>query len=232
MKRIAIIPSGGKGKRVGNTTPKQYINVCGKEVIAYTLETFNSSPLIDEIIIPAEKKYFNLLKNIKTKYSLHKITKIIEGGNERQDSVFNALSSINTSASEDNLQIIIHDAARPLLSKEILARAIFESETSDNVAVALKSKDTLCYGFNNKIDSYVDRTNLFQIQTPQIFRYKTLMKSFDYAKKTNFNATDDTSIVKHFGKLVHIVEGSTLNFKITDKNDLELFKFIIENQNK
>ena len=109
---FAIIPAGGKGKRSGTETPKQYLEFHGKELIVYTLEVFQKNNLVDEIIISAEPTYFSLLEEIKKKYNLTKISNIVEGGEERQDSVYNALKSIK--ANDDDL-IAVHDAARPLL---------------------------------------------------------------------------------------------------------------------
>ncbi len=114
MKTFAIIPAGGKGKRGGTETPKQYLKFHDKELIAYTLDVFQNNNLIDEIIISAKSDFFSLLNEIKEKYNLTKISQIVEGGEERQDSVYNALKSINA---DDNDLIAVHDAARPCFLK-------------------------------------------------------------------------------------------------------------------
>lgn len=95
MSNVAIIPSAGSGSRFNSPIPKQYVKVLGKEIIVYTLEIFQNCDNIDEIIIPADKNYFNLLFELKEKYNFTKVTKIIEGGKERQDSVYNGLISKN-----------------------------------------------------------------------------------------------------------------------------------------
>jgi len=222
MKKFAIIPSGGRGTRFGSEIPKQYIEVNGKEIIAYTLEVFQNCDLIDGIFIAAEKEYFGLLENIKNKYHITKLLNIVPGGKERQDSVYNALSSIP--ASGDDL-IAVHDAARPLLPPEILKNAINECKTSGSVVTAIKARDTLIKG-NKKVFDYVQREEIYYAQTPQVFRYDILKPAMDLAIQEKFTGTDESMLVKRSGKDVNIVDGSSLNFKITTKSDLEIFTLI------
>ena len=223
MKIFAIIPAGGKGVRSGFSVPKQYLKFNGKELIAFTLETFQKNKLIDEIIISADKFYFLLLAKMKSKYKFAKISKIIEGGKERQDSVFNALTSL--SANKNDL-IVVHDAARPLLSSKILNEAISTAKKKGNALVCVKAKDTLIKG-SKIVDSYIDREEIFYVQTPQIFKYRDLMDAMENAYENNFYGTDESMLVKNIGKKINLVEGSFLNFKVTTKSDIDLFKQLI-----
>ena len=208
MKIFAVIPAGGKGKRSGTETPKQYLKFHGKELIAYILEVFQKNNLIDEIIIAAEPAYFSLLKEIKEKFYLTKLSQIVEGGEERQDSVYNVLKSIKAS---DNDLIAVHDAARPLLPENILTKAINIAEEKGNALVCLKAKDTLLKG-DNIVKEYVDRTEMYYVQTPQIFKYKDLMTAMKKAYEKNFIGTDESMLIKELGIDINIVEGSMLNF--------------------
>lgn len=227
MKVYAVIPAGGKGKRSGTETPKQYLKFHGKELIAYTLEVFQKSSLVDEIIISAEPNYFPVLKDIKEKFNLTKISKIVEGGEERQDSVYNALKSINAN---DNDLIAVHDAARPLLPDNILTKAINTAKEKGNALVCLKARDTLLKG-NHIVKEYVDRSEIYYVQTPQIFRYKDLKKAMKKAYEKNFIGTDESMLVKELGIDINIVEGSMLNFKVTTMTDIEMFeKLTVHNQ--
>lgn len=225
MKIFVIIPSGGSGTRMNNSLPKQYIRINGKEIIAYTLEVFQKCGLIDEIIIAAQKNYFNLLQTIKKNYSLSKISKIVEGGEERQHSVFNALKSIN--AKNDDL-IVVHDAVRPLLSTGILTNAIETAKRSGSAIVAVKAKDTLIKGTDSVL-SYIDRQDVYYAQTPQVFQYKILSDAMNKAEKENFIGTDESMLAHRAGYKVDIVSGSSLNFKITNEDDLLVFKNVIQN---
>lgn len=222
MKTYAIIPSGGTGSRFGTEIPKQYLKVNGKELIAYTLEIFQFSELIDEIVVAAQKEYFELLNSIKTKYKFNKLTKIIEGGKERQDSVYSALSSL--SAFNDDL-IAVHDAARPLLTQDILNSAIKSAENLGNSVVAIKARDTLVDSSHNELN-YMDRNNVYYIQTPQTFRYSILKNAFDSAISSNFHGTDESVIINKFGEKINFIEGSIRNFKITTQSDFDLFRKI------
>jgi 2-C-methyl-D-erythritol 4-phosphate cytidylyltransferase len=220
MKTIAIIPAGGKGKRGGTETPKQYLKFHHKELIAYTLEVFQKNNLVDEIIISAEPSYFSLLEEIKQKYKLTKISKIVEGGDERQDSVYNALKSLK--ANDDDL-VAVHDAARPLLPDTILTKAIRTAKEKGNALVCLKARDTLLKG-DKIVKEYVDRSEIYYVQTPQIFRFKDLKKAMKKAYEQNFIGTDESMLVKELGIDINIVEGSMLNFKVTTATDLEMFE--------
>jgi 2-C-methyl-D-erythritol 4-phosphate cytidylyltransferase len=224
MKIIAIIPAGGKGIRSGLTTPKQYLKFNGKELIVYTLEVFQKNKLIDELIVAVSPFYFSLLQNLKKKYKLSKLTNIVEGGKERQNSVFNALNSLN--ANKNDL-IVVHDAARPLLPQNVLTEAINTAKMKGNALVCLKVKDTLING-NKTVRNYLDRKEIYNVQTPQIFRYFDLMNAMNLAFKSKFYGTDESILVKRLGKKIHIVEGSPLNFKITTKEDLQILPKLLK----
>lgn len=224
MKTYAIIPSGGKGKRLGEDIPKQYLKIKGKELIAYTLEVFQNSEFIDEIIVASQPEYFELINNLKYKFKIEKLTKVIEGGRERQDSVYNSLSSL--SANEDDL-IAVHDAARPLLPIDILNTAVVTAKEIGNAVVALKARDTLAESIDSALE-YIDRSNVFYIQTPQIFKYGILMKAMRAAYAQNFYGTDESIIVNKLGEKINFVEGAYQNFKITTKSDFTLFTLLAE----
>ncbi|MDZ7625118.1 MAG: 2-C-methyl-D-erythritol 4-phosphate cytidylyltransferase [Ignavibacteriaceae bacterium] len=227
MRVFAVIPAGGKGKRGGTATPKQYIRFHGKELIVYTLEVFQKNNLVDEIIISAEQPYHTLLNKIAKDYNLTKISQLVEGGEERQDSVYNALKSINA---EDGDLIAVHDAARPMLPDSILTKAINTAKEKGNALVCLKARDTLLKG-DQIVKEYVDRSEIYYVQTPQIFRYKDLKKAMKKAYEKNFIGTDESMLVKELGIDINIVEGSMLNFKVTTMTDIEMFeKLTSQNQ--
>ena len=225
MKTIAVIPAGGKGIRGGSAVPKQYLKINSKELIVYTLEVFQSNKLIDEIIISAEPKYFELLKELKSKYNLSKISNIVEGGNERQDSVYNALKSIKNISGND--LVAVHDAARPLLPQKVLTDAITIAKEKGNALVCIKSKDTLIKG-NQVVENYLDRNEVFYVQTPQIFRYSILMKAMKKAYEEELIGTDESMLVRRIGEKVNLVEGSPMNFKVTTLEDIEIFEGLVK----
>lgn len=224
MKCTAIIPSGGKGTRFNSPIPKQYVKVLGKELITYTLEIFQKCNLVDNIIIPASESYFELLNQIKKEYNISKISNIIKGGLERQDSVYNGLISGN---SDDDDLIIVHDAARPLLSLELLEKAIKSAKKYDSVVVAVTARDTLFEVEGNKL-GYLDRSKVYYAQTPQVFRYKILKDSYLIANESNFRATDESMLVQNANYSIKVVEGELKNLKITTEADLLVFEKLIQ----
>jgi 2-C-methyl-D-erythritol 4-phosphate cytidylyltransferase len=224
MKTYAIIPSGGLGKRTNAPLPKQYLQFAGKELIAHTLQVFQSSKHVDEIIVAAQSSYFNLLETIKHNFSLTKFTCLVEGGEERQHSVFNALKSIQA---EDDDIVVIHDAVRPLLTKEILYDSIQTAKLFGSAVVALKAKDTLIKG-SDVVMNYVNRSEYYYAQTPQVFKYKILFEAMKKAKAENFIGTDESMLVHRAGYEVKIVNGSSLNFKVTTDDDIQLLSLILK----
>lgn len=226
MKIYSIIPSGGIGKRINTPLPKQYIKFHDKELIAYTLEVFQQSNLVDEIIVASQKEYFDLIEEIKKRFGFSKLTNIVEGGKERQDSVFNAIKSIH--ADKDDI-ILVHDAARPMLSPSILEESINTAKEFGAAVVAIKAKDTLFKG-NDLITDYVDRNKFYYAQTPQVFKYKILFDAMQKAETENFIGTDESMLVYRAGFDIKIVEGSSLNFKVTTEEDLKLFEKFYDNK--
>ncbi len=226
MKVYAIIPSGGIGKRINNPLPKQYIKFHGKELIAYTISVFQDCKLIDDIIIASQKKFFHLIDEIKSKYGFTKITNIVEGGSERQFSVFNAVKLLN--ANSDDI-ILVHDAVRPLLPENILINSINSAKEFGASVVAIKAKDTLIKG-HSSVENYIDRSEFYYAQTPQVFRYDIFRQAMQKAETENFVGTDESMLVKNAGYEIKIVEGSSLNFKITTNDDAKIFAKISDNK--
>jgi 2-C-methyl-D-erythritol 4-phosphate cytidylyltransferase len=223
MKTFAIIPAGGKGKRSGFSAPKQYLKFRGKELIVYTLEVFQKNDLVDEIIVAAEPAYFTLFNKLIKDYNLTKVQNIVEGGEERQDSVNSALKSIKAN---DNDLIAVHDAARPLLPEEVLTDAINTAKEKGNALVCIKARDTLLKG-KHIVNEYIDRKEIYYVQTPQIFNYKILKKAMKKAYEKNFIGTDESMLVKELGIEINIVEGSMFNFKVTTMTDVEMFEKLV-----
>lgn len=228
MKTIAIIPAGGKGLRIGitdksNAVPKQYLKIKGKELIIYTLQTFQSNKLIDKVIVAAAPEYFDLLVRLVKKYKLKKLNLIVEGGETRQDSVYNAL--LSSEAEPDDI-IVVHDAARAMLPANVLTDAINTARKKGNAVVCIKAKDTLIKG-KRTVEEYLNRDAVYYVQTPQIFKYKELVRAMNRAYKEKFIGTDESMLVERIGKKVNIVEGSVFNFKITTKEDVELFRKLV-----
>ena len=218
MKVFVIIPASGSGERFGGKTPKQFMKIDGKVIIAHTLEKFNELKTVDEIIVSTKLEYFVKISTIIKKNNFRKVMKIVEGGERRQDSVYNAL--INLDCGKDDL-ILIHDAVRPFISRKKIYELIKEAKKEKCVILGLPVSETIKrVDKNNIVTETIDRRNVRTIQTPQAFRYDILMRSFEKALKEKFTGTDEASIVENAGYKVKVIGGEKGNVKITFREDV------------
>jgi 2-C-methyl-D-erythritol 4-phosphate cytidylyltransferase len=225
MKNIVIIPAAGSGSRFGNKTPKQFLKLPPHniEVISYTIKKFQEINSISEIIIATSADNFKKIKKIISENKFSKVIRIVEGGDTRHQSVFNALLSLKCGKDD---RIIIHDAVRPFITKKKIKEIINLSLKYPELVPGLKVNDTIKkIDDKNYINESLKRENIWRIQTPQIFRYEILVKSFEHAHKTKFTGTDESSIVTNAGYKVKIIEGEVSNLKITTKEDLKIVNF-------
>jgi len=218
MNFYLIIPASGTGNRFGLKTPKQFYKTRGKEIIVHTLSRFNSVKDIKSIFISAKKEYVKRIYLLAARNKLHKVRNVVIGGKLRQDSVYNALMSIDAVKGD---RIIIHDAVRPYFSAKLLKRLMQESLKYDCVIPALQITDTIkLTDDKNNVVCTIPRKNLWSVQTPQIFEYSKLVNAFALAKQEKFIGTDEASLMEFAGYKVRIVEGEKANIKITTRKDI------------
>jgi 2-C-methyl-D-erythritol 4-phosphate cytidylyltransferase len=220
-----IIPAAGSGQRMNLDLPKPFIEIGGISILAHTLRAFKAVEAIRQVIIPTSADYTDMVRSI-CKAELGELPfKVIEGGEERQFSIMNALNVLD----QNKGLVIIHDAVRPFIRKQEIEACMVAAEEDEAAIVAVPVKDTIKEtGENMVIESTPDRSRLWQAQTPQIFRASLIRQAYESAINENFLGTDDASLVERLGKKVRIVEGDRLNFKITYPLDLELAKLILE----
>lgn len=212
MKTTAIITAGGISSRFG-TGNKLLEKIYGKEVIKYTIEAFEKAD-VDEIIISANK---SIIPELSSMFN-HKIT---EGGSTRQASVYNGLKA----AGQCDF-VLIHDGARPVITPEIINRTIDLVKEKNAVSVMTKTIDTIKEVQDGKIIKTIDRSKLYNTQTPQGFRYDLIMSAHEKLQGQNF--TDDAGMLEALGYDVYIVDGSYKNIKITTRSDVELAKIFLK----
>ncbi len=220
MKIYAIILAGGKGLRLGEETPKQFLPLGDKSVIMWSIEAFiNSNEVTSVIIVTPEMHRERMNQIIDDMEDSSKIFKIVTGGDTRQESVYNALTCNNFN--KDDI-LLFHDAARPFLSNRVIQDSISLTKIFGASGVYVPAIDTITKIEGDDIISIPDRENLFYTQTPQSFKYDIIKNAHDKArKKSTFRATDDVSLVKQAGIPVKKVEGEYENFKITTYSDYE-----------
>jgi 2-C-methyl-D-erythritol 4-phosphate cytidylyltransferase len=224
-----VIVAAGSGSRMNMGINKQFIKLNNKEIIAYTIEKFYKHYNIQDIVVVIKKEeleFFN--KEIIEKYKFENI-KIAFGGNERQDSVYNGLKSLDSTC---NI-VLIHDGARPFVSEETINKSIQEAKNYNAIVVGVPVKDTIkVINDNNDIVDTPDRSKLWAVQTPQTFDYSILLKSYEDAFKHDFYGTDDAMLVERIGYKVKMIEGSYNNIKITTQEDLNIGVQILKSKNQ
>lgn len=219
MKYTFIVAAAGVGKRMGLGYPKQFLEWEGKPVFIHTLEKINNHPLVTDIVVVTNTEYIDDVKKYCSQYNIHKLKVVVEGGRERQDSIYNALQECR-----DSDLIGVQDGVRPFVEGRFIEDAYkaLKDDKIDGVVIGVPVKDTIkvvdCDGI---IVSTPSRATLVAAQTPQVFKGKSLVRANDKAKKQGYMGTDDSSLVEHSGGRVKIVEGSYGNIKITTKEDLK-----------
>lgn len=229
-KVAAVIVAGGSGKRMGMKIKKQFIELEGKAILAHTIEAFNKCEVIDEIVVVVGKEDIAKVKTeIVSRYDYDKVIQIIEGGTERQESVYNGLMAVT----KEVQYVMIHDGARPFISQEILEKALIMTKEKHATVVAVPVKDTIkVVNGALEVEATPNRSTLWSVQTPQSFKKELLIKAYGYAKEKSLIVTDDSMLVEAYGKKVHVVEGDYNNIKITTSEDLVLGQAILMNKTK
>jgi len=222
-----VIAAAGKGTRMNLDINKQYVEICRVPLLARTLKVFQDSSLIDEIVLVVNKDDFIYCKQeIVDRYNFTKIKTIVTGGDTRQDSVRNGLGEVSGKTEI----VLIHDGARPFISDSCMAECIMAAYDYGASCVAVPVKDTIkradSSGF---VVETLDRSQLWQIQTPQAFKYTLILEAHNKALEEGFYGTDDAMLVERLGYKVKLVMGSYNNIKITTLEDLLLAETIIEN---
>lgn len=219
MEKItAIVLAGGSGKRMNSSVPKQYLMLAGKPVLYYALHAFDESDVTDIVLVVGAGEVAYCRDEIVHKYGIEKVHSIVEGGKERYDSVYRGLL-----AAEGADYVLIHDGARPLVTREIIARSIAGAKKYSACVVGMPVKDTIkTVDENGFVEGTPDRNRLWQIQTPQSFAYSLVKDA--YAKvlsEDGTGITDDAMVVERAtGLAVKTIEGSYQNLKITTPEDL------------
>lgn len=220
-RNIAIILAGGVGSRLGLSTPKQFFKVAGKMVIEHTIDTFERNAHIDEIAVVSNPFYVSDVENIVLRNGWKKVKKILQGGKERYDS---SLSAIRAYADAD-VNLIFHDAVRPLVSQRIIDDVCEALKTYKAIDVVLPAVDTIIEAADDHIATIPDRSLLRRGQTPQAFRRTVIAEAYRRAlEDPNFRVTDDCGVVvKYMPEVpVHLVQGEESNMKLTYKEDTYL----------
>lgn len=220
----AIIAAAGMGTRMKKRLNKQFLTIDKVPVLEHTLKKFDQSEYIDYIIVVIKESDIRYLSVVLSNLKLKKDFKIVYGGNTRPDSIYNALKNL-----PDKTDIVLtHDGARPFIDTSLINLSIEKVFETGSLVLGVPVKDTIKVSKNNfKVDFTPVRSELFQIQTPQVFFKKIIVNAYNRLMEENFTGTDDASFVEKIGEDVKILMGSYKNIKITTPEDLLIAEALI-----
>jgi len=217
MKVGAIIPAAGRGKRIGASVPKQFLEIQGKPLLHHTLTVFASCELIDYVVLVMPRTDVDETgDDWLNKYEI--VREVVVGGEQRQDSVYNGFNSLE----EETGIVVVHDGVRPFTTPQMITATVEAAQQHGAAITAIPVSDTVKQAADGFVKQTVSRDGLWRVQTPQAFQYRLLKQAFKKAKKDSYYGTDEGSLVEYLGERVKIVPGSELNIKITRKEDLIL----------
>ncbi len=225
MSVSVIIPAAGFGERMGAAIGKQFLLLDERPILVHTLERFEQSPDIDEIIVATQRSSFPIIEEMQRKYSLTKLRPPVEGGERRQDSIARALKFVDPSAEI----IAVHDAVRPFVRLKEISQSIETARYFGASILAVRAKDTMkLASTDGRVEKTLNRSSLWSVQTPQTFQRKILIDAYEFAAANDITATDDSYLAERIGILPIIVEGSYENIKITTPDDLLLAELLLK----
>jgi len=224
-KTYAIVLAGGSGRRMGTETPKVLLPLNGTPALIYSLNTFNSSDLIDGIVLVCPREEIAEYSALAKEHSITKLIKVEPGGMERAHSVYNGLCAI-----KDCDYVLIHDGARPMLQEKYIDAVLKKCKIKKSAIAARPIVNTIKKVNDDKIIDTIDRSNLWEVYTPQGFEYSLIKQAYDYVIKNEIPITDDASALETIDEKVYVVDIKSRDFKLTTPSDIKLVeKLIMEN---
>lgn len=224
----AIIVAAGNSTRMGTGRPKIFEDILGLPALVYTLKAFEDSELINEIIIVCKDEHSEKIKQLTEIFKISKFKKFATGGTTRQKSVFSGLSKI----SDESTHVAIHDAARLLVTKDIIDEVVKVAYIKGACATGVPVKDTIKFvDEDGNIINTVDRSHLWSVHTPQVFEKGLYLKAFEYARDNQKDYTDDCQLIENYGQKVQMILGSYSNLKLTTVDDIPIFEEILKRRN-
>lgn len=224
----AVIPAAGIGKRMGAAIPKQFLELKGRPLFIRTLQAFDRCPVISDIILVVHPAETDAVRRTLAEWKIEKITAVTAGGAERNDSVANGLREVPHTCGI----VAVHDGARPLVTSELIMRAVKAAEQWGAAVPCVEIPDTVKQIGGRWIEKTVSRESLRRVQTPQCFRRELLESACRDAQAAGAAITDDAMLLERAGGKIRVIEGDPFNIKITTPADLDLAAAIIDIRNR
>ncbi len=226
MNNCAIITAAGSGQRMNSSKKKQFIEIGNKPILLHTLDTFVEAQAFQKIIITCPAPDIDFLNELLFQFYDYdpNLIIIIKGGSRRQDSVYNALKTL-----DERTEIVsIHDSVRPFVKVSEILQSIEMTKQYGAVTLAHPVKNTIKQVEDNKVIKTLDRAHLWEIYTPQTFAYELIKNAHEKAQSEDITVRDDAELIEKMGYPVHVLKGTSLNIKITDTFDLIIAKLLIK----
>lgn len=232
-KNIAIIIAGGRGSRMGQDIPKQFINIYDKPILIYTLESFQNHPEIDEIEVVCLDGWHDVLKAYAKQFNITKLKYIVSGGETGQESIRNGVYNLEGKANEND-NIIIHDGIRPLVEPSVLSDVIIKCKQYGNGVTSLPYNEQI-FVIDDDISTtkYIKRETLRRVSTPQAYKFKKLDEKYHEAFEKEigiYGSSYTNTMMVELGERLYFAAGSDKNIKLTTKDDIELFKAYLNSE--
>lgn len=225
---VAIVPAAGLGKRFGEEKNKPFYPLLKKPLIIWTLETLQGIEEIAEIIPVLKEDDLIVCGDLVEQYNITKVKRIVPGGQERQDSVYNALKILDDKTSV----VLIHDGVRPLVEAGLIRKSLSELKDCEGVVVGVPVKDTIKEVESQDgliVNKTLNRNILWAIQTPQVFFFEKIRDAYGKATVDKYYATDDAALIERYGGKVKVIMGSYRNIKITTPEDIDIAEALMKN---
>jgi 2-C-methyl-D-erythritol 4-phosphate cytidylyltransferase len=222
----AIVAAGGSGRRMGGGIPKQLLEIRHKPILVHTLEKLDRVPEIGVIVLAVPAVIQDDVIRRIAGWNLRKNVIVVQGGAERQDSVRRALNEVPESAE----LVLVHDAVRPFVTVSKIREVLLAAARDGGAILAVPVKNTIKRGEGDWVKETVDRSALYEVQTPQAFRKEILIRAYEKAAADGFSGTDDSQLVERIGSPVRIVAGEETNIKITLSEDLRLAELLAQEE--
>ncbi len=227
MEASAIIVAAGKAKRFGGAVPKQFRQLCGRPLLSWAVGRFEAAASIDRIVlVVGEDHLLYVSEKIVDPYNFSKVTKIVKGGETRQESVLRGLEALPVTTG----LVAIHDGARALVSPLDIDRVVGLAATDRAAMLAIPAADTIKRVRDGFIISTLERDSLYLAQTPQVFQYDLILTAHREARNL-ISATDDASLIEARGFKVRIVEPTRPNIKVTTRDDMIVAEALLQEEN-
>lgn len=230
---IAIIIAGGKGQRMGQDIPKQFVNVYDKPVLVYTLQSFQNNPQIDALEVVCIDGWQNIVKAYAKQFNIDKLKWIVTGGNSGQESIRNGVYNLEGKCNDDDI-IIIHDGVRPLVDDDVLSDVIVKCQEYGNAVTSLPYNEQI-FVIDDAVSTtkYIPRETLRRVSTPQAYKFKKLDSAYHKAFKEKigiYGSSYTNTMMTDLGERLYFAAGSDKNIKLTTRDDLEMFKSYLKSE--